>query len=148
VSADLSGKPVAAHAVPSAEDQHALMHISAPPGSSTLRLRVRNDFGIAYDSTLPKLGARNSGLRLLSESWTASRDMLTVDVAGMSGAEYELSVWNPEQAATLEGGELLIGSNGLDKVRVRFPAVDPATYTRGKLIFHFSAHAVRKISAE
>jgi hypothetical protein len=148
VSADLNGKPVTVHAMPNGEDQHALMHISAPPGTSTLRIRVRNDFGIAYDSTLPKLGARNSGLRLLSESWTASRDMLTVDVTGMSGGEYELSVWNPDQPATVEGGELVASSNGLARVRVRFPTADPPAYTRGKLIFHFSAHAVRKKSAE
>ena len=138
--ADLNGKPVTLRLVPNAEDQHAQVHISAPPGTSTLRLRVRNDFGIAYDSTLPKLGSRNTGLRLLSESWTATRDTLTIDIAGLSGAEYELSVWNPAQTATVEGGELVASSSGLSKVRVRFPPSDSNVYTRGKIVFHFAGH--------
>jgi glycogen debranching enzyme len=138
--ADLNGKLVSAQLVPNFEDQHAQMHISAPPGTSTLRMRVRNDFGIAYDSTLPKLGSRSSGLRLLSESWTASRDTLTMEVAGMSGVEYELSIWNPAQTATVQGGELVASSNGLSKVRVRFPPADSNAYTSGKIIFHFAGH--------
>jgi glycogen debranching enzyme len=138
--ADLNGKPVTPRLVPNAEDQHAQMHISAPPGTSTLRIRIHNDFGIAYDSTLPKLGSRPSGLRLLSELWTASRDRLTMDVAGMSGAEYELSIWNPAQTAAVEGGELVARSYGLAKVRVRFPPADSNAYTRGKIVFHFAGH--------
>ena len=138
--ADLNGKPVTPRLVPNAEDQHAQMHISAPPGTSTLRIHIRNDFGIAYDSTLPKLGSRNTGLRLLSESWTVSRDTLTIDIAGRSGAEYELSIWNPAQTATVEGGELVASFNGLSKVRVRFPPADSNAYTRGKIVFHFAGH--------
>src|SRR5262249_11984409 len=100
-TAELNGKNVAVRAMPNTEDQHAQIRFSAPSGNSTLRIRVRNDFGIAYDSQLPKLGARSSGLRLLSESWSASRDTFTLDVAGMNGAEYELAVWNPAQTATV-----------------------------------------------
>jgi glycogen debranching enzyme len=137
-TADLNGKSVAIRAVPNAVDQHAQVRVSAPAGSSTLRIRVRNDVGIAYDSELPKLGARSSGLRFLSESWSASRDTLTLELAGMSGADYELSVWNPSQAATVEGGELVATSGGLARVRVKFPPVDAPAYTRGKIIFHFS----------
>jgi glycogen debranching enzyme len=136
-SADLNGKNVAIHVASNEEDQHVQVHIAAPSGTSTLRLRVRNDFGIAYDSTLPKLGSRNTGLRLLSESWTASHGALTLDVAGMSGAEYELTVWNPSQAATVEGGELVAAVDGLARVRVRFPPADSPAYTRGKIVFHF-----------
>jgi len=72
--------------------------------------------------------------------WTASRDTLTMDVAGMSGAEYELSIWNPAQTAAVEGGELVASSYGLAKVRVRFPPADSNAYTRGKIVFHFAGH--------
>ena len=121
------------------------MKFSAPSGNSTLRLRVRNDFGVAYDSSLPPLGARSQGLRVLTETWSASRDTLTLDVAGKVGATYELTVWNPSQSATVEGGELLAAQDGLAQVRV---AVSPPTegdgYTRGKIIFHFSAKPAGK----
>jgi glycogen debranching enzyme len=136
--ADLDGKNVAVQVDPNQEDQHARIHISAPSGTSTLRIRVRNDFGIAYDASLPKLGARSNGLRILSESWTASHDTLTVEVAGMSGGNYELSVWNPSQAATVQGGELTATSAGLAKVGIKFPPANTPGYTRGKIVFHFS----------
>src|SRR5262249_57139527 len=103
-TADLNGKTVAVRAMPNAEDQHAQVQVSAPSGTSSLRIRIRNDFGIAYDSELPKLGAPGNGFRLPSESWSATRDTLSLDVAGGSGAGYGMSGVNPAQNATVEGG--------------------------------------------
>jgi glycogen debranching enzyme len=134
---ELNGRTVTFHLAPNDEDQHVLLQFSAPTGPSKLRIRVRNDFGVAYDATLPPLGARSQGLRILSEAWTASRDALTMVVSGVSGGAYELEVWNPSQTATVEGGELVSSGNGLAKVRVRFPSSEPEEYVRGKIIFHF-----------
>jgi glycogen debranching enzyme len=138
---ELNGHGVPFHLAPNDSDQHAEMKFSAPAGNSTLRIRVRNDFGVAYDASLPPLGARSRGLRVLTETWSGAHDTLTMDVSGKSGAIYELTVWNPSQAATVEGGELLAAQNGLAQVRVAFPAneSDVDGYTRGKIIFHFSA---------
>jgi glycogen debranching enzyme len=136
--ADLNGTPVAFQIVPSEADQHVNVRFAAASGSSTLRIRVRNDFGVTYDASLPALGARSEGLRFLSESWSDTRDTLTMEVAGMSGAAYELTAWNPSQAATVDGGELLAAANGLAKVRVRFPLGNFGEYTPGKIIFHFA----------
>ena len=47
---------------------------------------------------------------MLSESWSSNRDTLTMDVAGVAGGVYELTVWNPSQTATVDGGELLASS--------------------------------------
>ena len=116
-----------------------LLKFSAPAGPSKLRIRVRNDFGVAYDASLPPLGARSQGLRILSEAWTPGHDALTMDVSGVSGGVYELTVWNPSQAATVDGGELIGTDNGLAKVRVRFPLGGPGEYAGGKIIFHFPA---------
>jgi glycogen debranching enzyme len=136
---DLNGRAVAFHLAPNEEDQHVLLQFSAPAGASRLRIRVRNDFGVAYDATLPSLGARSRGLRILSEAWTSSRDALTMDVSGVSGGIYELTAWNPSQAATVDGGELIGTDNGLSRVRVRFLPRDVGEYVRGKIIFHFPA---------
>ena len=135
---ELNGRAIAFHMAPNGEDQHVQVQFSAPAGTSSLRVRVRNDFGVTYDASLPPLGARSRGLRILSETWTATRDTLTMEVAGAGDAVYELTVWNPSQAASVEGGELLGTENGLAKVRVRFPASDSEEYRRGKIIFHFS----------
>src|SRR5262249_30437623 len=120
-------------------DQHVEVRISAPSGNSTLRLRIRNDFGVAYDESLPPLGSRSQGLRILTETWSASRDALTMEVTGKSGSTYELAVWNPSQSATVEGGQLVATQNGLAQVRVAFPPDESGadTYSRGKIIFHF-----------
>jgi glycogen debranching enzyme len=134
---EMNGRAVPFHLASNEEDQHALLQFSALAGTTKLRIRVRNDFGVAYDASLPPLGARSQGLRILSEAWTAGRDALTMEVAGVSGGVYELTVWNPSQAASVEGGELLGTENGLAEVRVRFPPGDPGEYGRGKIIFHF-----------
>src|SRR5450432_3439201 len=100
--------------------------------------RVRNDFGVGYESTQPPLGSRSQGLRMLSETWTADRNTFTMDVAGVAGGVYELTVWNPGQTPSVEGGELLDAANGSAKVRVRFPSGNPDEYVHGKIVFHFS----------
>jgi glycogen debranching enzyme len=136
---ELNGHSVAFHLMANDMDQHAEVKFSAPEGSSTLRIRVKNDFGVAYDASLPPLGTHSRGLRVLLETWSASRDTLTMDVSGKSGATYELTVWNPSQSATVEGGELLAAQGGLAQVRVAFPADESNGYRSGKIIFHFSA---------
>jgi glycogen debranching enzyme len=146
--AEMNGRALPFHLAANEEDQHALLQFSAPAGTTKVRIRVRNDFGVAYDGSLPPLGAGSQGLRILSEAWTAGRDTLTMQVAGVSGGVYELKVWNPSQAASVEGGELLGTENGLAKVRVRFPPSDPSEYVRGKIIFHFPSHFPGKQGAK
>jgi glycogen debranching enzyme len=138
-TADLNGRNVAVRHAANDFDQHAELKISAPSGNSTLRLHVKDDFGVAFDATLPPLGSRSLGLHILTETWSTSRDTLTMDVAGKPGATYELTVWNPSQAATVEGGHLLATREGLAQVRVTFPPndADANAYTGGKIIFHF-----------
>jgi glycogen debranching enzyme len=138
VGAELNGKPVAFHVAANEEDQHVMVRISAAGKSNTLKIRVRNDFGVGYESTLPPLGSRSQGLRMLSETWTADRNSFTMDVAGVAGGVYELTVWNPGQTPSVEGGELLDAANGSAKVRVRFPSGKPDEYVHGKIVFHFS----------
>jgi len=141
---ELNGRPVAFRVVANSEDQHVTTRVSASGKSNTLTIRVRNDFGVSYESTLPPLGSHSQGLRMLSESWTANRDTFTMDVAGVAGGVYELTAWNPSQAATVEGGELLGTANGSAKVRVRFPASESGAYAYGKIVFHFSGARDRR----
>jgi len=134
----MNGRPVEFRVTGNSEDQHVATHVSASGKSNTLTIRVRNDFGVSYESSLPPLGSHSQGLRMLSESWSPTRDTLTMDVAGVAGGVYELTVWNPSQAATVEGGELLAAANGSAKVRVRFPPNESGDYAYGKIVFHFS----------
>jgi glycogen debranching enzyme len=139
LEAEFNGRPATFHIAANEEDQHVVTRISASGKSNTLKIRLRNDFGVSYDSSLPPLGSRSAGLRMLSETWSANRDTLTMDVAGVAGGVYELTVWNPSQSASVEGGELSGAANGSAKVRVRFPNGDSGEYSQGKIVFHFSA---------
>jgi hypothetical protein len=116
------------------------VRIPASGASTTLKIRVRNDFAVSYESTLPALGSPTVGLRIISETWSASRDTFTLNVAGTPGASYDLSVWNPGQTASVEGGELFGGRRDTAKVRVQFPlSASPADATN-KIVFHFSTN--------
>jgi len=123
--AQLDGKPIAVSTVPNLSDQHARVHFSLGTGKHHLRIRVMDDFAVSFSSNLPPLGAKSQGLRVLSEAWSAAKDQLTLDLAGAAGRRYLLSVWNPEQIQSVEGGEIerraegtqigvTIGSNGAD----------------------------------
>jgi glycogen debranching enzyme len=136
---EMNGRPAAFHVAAGDEDQHVTTRVSASGKSNTLIIRLRNDFGVSYESSLPPLGSRSGGLRMLSERWTRNKDTLSMNVAGLAGGVYELRVWNPSQSATVEGGELLGAANGSAKVRVRFPSGEAGEYVPGKIIFHFSS---------
>jgi len=141
---EMNGRPVPFHLAANDEDQHVVMRVSASGKSNTVKIRVRNDFGVTYGSTLPALGSHSQGLRVLSERWSADRDTFTMDVAGVAGGVYELTVWNPGQTATADGGELLSAADGNAKVRVRFPGAGPGEYAYGKVVVHFAAPEQRK----
>jgi len=130
LSATLNGRPVPFHVEPNALDQHVLVRISLSSGANTLHIRLKDDFGLAYDSTLPALGSTSEGLRIVSETWSPTRDHLTLSVAGRAGRTYRLSVWNPAQIASVSGAKLAKGPDGRSYLVVEFPpnATDPVAH--------------------
>jgi hypothetical protein len=100
---------------------------------------MKDDFELSESSTVPALGSTSHGLRVLSESWTPTRDSLTLLVSGAAGESYELSAWNPGQIRSVEGAELEKGTVQEAKVRVRLPAAAPRTDPQATVTFHFAA---------
>jgi GH15 family glucan-1,4-alpha-glucosidase len=137
LGAEMNGRPVAFRLTANEEDQHVVVRISASGKSNTLKIRVRNDFGISYESTLPPLGSRSQGLRMLSETWSADRSTFTMDLAGVAGGVYELAVRNPGQVPPVEGGQLVRAADGSAKLRVPFPPSESDVYAHRKIVFHF-----------
>jgi glycogen debranching enzyme len=145
IGAEMKGKPVPFRMATNEQDQHVVMRVSAASGqSSTLRIRVRNDFGISYQSSLPSLGARSQGLRMLAETWSAGRDTFSLEMAGAQGAQYDLVVWNADQVVSVDGAEFSKSKDGQARVRVQFPTGDSGNYSRTKIVFHFSGQQRRK----
>lgn len=102
-------------------DQHILVRVPLSAGANSLRIRLKDDFGLTYNSTLPVLGATSEGLRIVSETWSPSRDRLTFAASGLAGRQYRLTVWNPSQIASVSGAKLSKGPDGRSDLLVEFP---------------------------
>jgi len=133
-SAEVNGKAIRFHIQSNTIDQHVTVQFPACAGPAKLVLRVHNDFGLSLDSRLPALGATSAGLRVLSESWSPTRDILTLEVSGAAAQQYDLAVLNPGQIRSMDGAELID-----NKLRIQFPAGEPGTYTRSTVTLHFNS---------
>jgi glycogen debranching enzyme len=138
-SAEINGRPVALRLERNHEDQHVVVRFPVYNGPSTLHLRLRNDFSYDISSSLPSLGERSQGLRVLSESWGPKNESLTVNVSGIPGKQYEFTLGNSGQIASTEGAKLIQQENGERRIRVELPGADSSSYVHGKISIHFTA---------
>jgi hypothetical protein len=135
-SVEMNGRPMPFKLQPSGEDQHLPLRLVPHEGSNVLVIRVKNDFGLATSNDLPPGGSTSRSVRVVSESWNAGRDQLTVELSGVPGRQYELVAWNPQQIRSVEGaGFTKSGSFG--KVLVQFPEGVDESYVHRKVILHF-----------
>jgi glycogen debranching enzyme len=133
IGADLNGNRVPFQISKNDADQHAVLRVNIAKGKSTLRIKVKNDFGITYASCLPPLGSSSLGLRLISDSWSASADAESLEFAGAAGANYKLGVWNAAQASSVEGAKIKDG-----KLVLNIPATSSDAFPHQKVVIHFA----------
>jgi glycogen debranching enzyme len=133
VSVELNGRAVPFKLKANGNDQHVWVRFPVADGPSNLTIRVRNDFGLAFANELPPLGSASRGLRIISESWNASKTELSVEVSGLAGSRYELSIWNPGQISSVEGAVL----SKLGKLEIQIP-LSADSYFRQKMVLHFA----------
>jgi glycogen debranching enzyme len=135
LSAELNDRPVPFQVVKNSQDQHVSVKVSLYGGPNTLRIRLKNDFAVGVFSTLPPLGSKSQGLRIVSENWNRQKDRLELEVSGLAGHEYDLAVWNPAQVASVEGGRLMKAGA---EVRLHFRILPNATdvYPHEKIVIH------------
>jgi len=131
---ELNGHRVDCHVAANESDQHVRLHLWLTEKNNTIRIRVKNDFGITYHASLPTLGGASQGLRILSERWSGARDTLTVEVSGRPGVEYELAVWNPQEIRSVDGAKLVETERG---AVARIQLEGTGTFVSGKIVFHF-----------
>jgi len=134
---ELNGKPLAFRVETNDEDQHVIVRFPVSDGPKLLRIFVSNDFAVTATQALPPLGSVSSGMRILSETWSASHDQLTLDVSGASGAQYELKVWNAAQIGSVEGAELKKKLDG-PVLALQIPGSSSESYAHAKVVIHFS----------
>src|SRR5882762_4734180 len=131
VGAEFNGRRVPFLVESNSIDQHVIVRISVAGGSNSLKIRTRDDFGLSYSSGLPAIGATSEGLRIVSETWTAARDRLTLNATGLAGGRYVLNVWNGEQITAVEGARLVKAADGKTELILELPkkSGEPASYT-------------------
>jgi glycogen debranching enzyme len=144
MTVEMNGHLVQHRVLKSAVDQHMVVQFPVNQGANKLGVAVRDDFGLSVPSGLPELGNASRGVRVLSETWSAAKDQLALEVAGIQGSTYELRVWNAGQLSRVEGAAWNKGAGGRGEIRVRMPAgpdrgmKNTDTYVRQKVVFYFA----------
>ena len=136
-SVELNGRPLPFKVEANAGDQHLLTRFKAYGGPSTLRVKLRGDFTVSYTSRLPELAGGSEGLRILSETWSAGHDLLTIELEGSCSRSYALAVFNGAQILNVEGGKLAKSGDGSEMLTVTLPGGDSGATVRSTLAIHF-----------
>jgi glycogen debranching enzyme len=135
---DLNFKPVPFRIEANGEDQHVVVRFPVKGGKYLLRIWITNDFGFSADPVLPPLGSASGGLRVLSETWSSSKDQLALEVSGAAGGEYELSIWDPGEIKSVEGADLNYPRTAKGPfVAIQIPESASERYPHKKVVFHF-----------
>jgi len=133
LSAQMNGRPLSFKMQPNANDQHLAVRFPVNGNGASLTIRVKNDFGLTLSNELPDLGSTSRGLRVISESWNASRTQLSLELSGRTGSRYELDVWNPAQVSSVDGASLTKSG----KLDIQMPEGAPESYVPQEIVIHF-----------
>jgi hypothetical protein len=84
------------------------------------------------------LGSASHGLRIISETFSDSRDTLTLQTEGLGGHTYALSVWGKEQIKSIDGARLTPGG----AIQETFATASGASESQSQTItIHFIGQA-------
>jgi glycogen debranching enzyme len=129
---EMGGKPLPFRIETNSEDQHVVVRFPVTERRNVVVIFVQNDFGVSEYASLPSLGSKTEGLRIISETWTPSRDQLTLEVSGLAGHEYKLEMWNGGLIQKVEGAESGQGRT----YWVKIPQSDSERYSHAKIVIH------------
>ena len=141
-SVNLNGRPLPFKVQANESDQHLHVRFPVYGGPNILRVQMRHDFGVSYTARLPEPGSRSEGLRILSESWSKARDQLTLDLEGIPGRTYELSLFQGKEVTGVDGGTLEKRGEEAEGVLVAMPEGGDGA-ARSALVFRFGARSAK-----
>jgi glycogen debranching enzyme len=140
IAVELNGHAVPFRIAPNSEDQHVQVSAQLGAGSNELRIRTRNDFGLAVPYLKPEAGDASRNLRVVRESWSTYRDTLTEELEGIAGETYVIDVMGQEQVRSIEGGDVVQSPDGRSGIRVRIPDATSGDkeYASTKVVIHLT----------
>ena len=128
LEAQVNGTEVAPTTTANENDQHATLSVPISTDTTTIRVRVNGDFGIAYPFAVPGEGAPSSNLKIISEQWNAAHDQLQLQVAGVGGAKYVVPIFNAPSGIAVEGAVITKTESGL-ALEISFPPGPSEAYS-------------------
>jgi hypothetical protein len=138
LGADVNGGKVMPKIWPNESDQHATISVPITADKTTIRLHVSDNFAIGYPISVPADGAASTGLKIVTEQWNASRDTLQLHLEGISGATYELPIFNMPVPFQSDGARIEERPSGKVLV-IEFRKGAPGAYLPLILTLHFPA---------
>ena len=138
VSVELNGRSLPFHVTANASDRHVAMRFPVSQATSTLRILLKNDFGVSVSNVLPALGSVGQGLRVLSETYNSNYAQMKLSLSGLAGKSYKLFVWNPSQLSSVKGGKLVDVRTDQAALLVEFGGAGAESYVRQDVILSFA----------
>lgn len=132
---EVNGKKAPYRLDANSEDQHVIVPVHVGDSDIAVHIGLRDDFGLTVPSDLPPLGAASRNLKVVSDTWSAAKDSVTYEVAGVPGQEYVLGVRGSARIARVDGAELFQAAAG-PTLRLRIPAGNPG-YQHARVTIHF-----------
>src|SRR5271165_3450539 len=119
-------------------DQHATVSLPITSDTTTLHLRVSDDFRIMYPFGPPADGAASSALKIVSEQWNNAHSELRLEVAGVNGKSYQVPMFNAPSGIRVEGAIITKTESGLS-LEISFPPGVPIAYATRTVTLQFPA---------
>jgi len=137
LGAEVNGRRVNVRGEPVNEvDQHGSVSIPIDADSTTVRIRYRNDFGIAYPYVAPPIGAQSTNIKFISQQWNTSRDHLELHVAGVNGAKYEVPLYGDLAGVTANGAVVKRNATGT-VLEITFKPGPAGAYSERTIVLQF-----------
>ena len=139
LDAEINGQRAGFRAEPANPvDQHVSVMFRIGAESTTVRIRYRDDFGIAYPYAAPSIGAVSSNIKFVSQQWNAMHDRLELHVAGVNGRKYEVPLYGDLSGVTASGGVLKTSGSGT-ALEIAFPSGAADAYSGRTVVLQFPA---------
>ncbi|HWZ82087.1 MAG TPA: hypothetical protein VNW47_05670 [Terriglobales bacterium] len=139
-SVELNGRALPFHLDANSTDKHVSMSVPITQASSTVRIRLKNDFGVSLANVLPALGSVSEGLRVLAENWNVGRTQVTLSLSGRAGKTYDLDLWGLSQVTSVTGGKVLRDARGeTGALVVTFLPNHSDSYVHQDVVLNFAA---------
>ena len=123
-SADLDGKHLDAQAQENAQDQHATLRFTVPPGKSRCLVHFEGGVSLTVNNPQPSLGDPSKGIKIISAIYKTGSLVVNAEVSHDSTA-VPIEMRTNEQPRQVHGAKLKPVANNMYELIVDPPAAAP-----------------------